>query len=206
MVGEIRIYLEGGGDGKHTKGPLRQGMHTFLKEPYAEARCKKVGLQLIACGSRNNAFEDFCRALESHPKAFNMLLVDSEGPVDSTPCEHLRTRDRWHMNGLENAQCHLMVQMMEAWLVADIDTLQREYGQGFNANALPKNPDVEKIDKASLERGLKDATRRTKKGEYHKTKHAPCLLGKIDADKVRRAAPHCDRLFKTLFQQIEQPQ
>ena len=38
----------------------------------------------------------------------------------------------------------------------------------------------------------------TQKGKYHKTMHAPDLLARIDAAKVRAAAPACDRLFNVL--------
>jgi len=57
------------------------------------------------------------------------------------------------------------------------------------------NPHVEEIDKPDLANGLKEATKRTKKGEYHKTKHAPDLLAAISPERVRRAAPNCRKLF-----------
>ncbi|MHC5728050.1 MAG: DUF4276 family protein, partial [Nostoc sp.] len=57
---------------------------------------------------------------------------------------------------------------------------------------------VETIDKDSLERSLKTATRNTTKGEYQKIKHASKLLELLDVDKVRKASPSCDRLFTTL--------
>jgi len=205
VVNEIRIYLEGGGDSRDTKIQLRQGMHAFLQDVIAIARSDRVAFRIIACGSRNNAFDDFRNALEANAQASNFLLVDSEGPVNSTPCDYLKTRDGWQVSGLEDAQCHLMVQMMEAWLVADTHALQAFYGQGFNRNALPNNPNVEEIDKPSLTRGLANATRRTQKGEYHKTRHAPKILERLDVNKVRQAAPHCDRLFITLTQQIKPP-
>ncbi len=45
--------------------------------------------------------------------------------------------------------------------------------------------------------GLEEATRDTKKGKYHKTRHAPDLLERMDAAKVRAAAA-CNRLFVAL--------
>jgi hypothetical protein len=96
-----------------------------------------------------------------------------------------------------------MVQTVEAWLVADVDAVSKFYGQGFNANTIPKNPNVEQISKEDLESTLKRATRNTPKGEYHKIKHGPKLLGQVDVSKVRKAAPHCDRLFVTLEGKME---
>ena len=67
-----------------------------------------------------------------------MLLVDAEGPVATGTCEHLRARDGWDMTGVDAQSVHLMVQTMEAWIVADADALGSYYGNGFNAGALPR--------------------------------------------------------------------
>jgi len=95
---------------------------------------------------------------------------------------------------------------MEAWLIADPDALARFYGADFRRTAIPDNPNVEEIDKAQLLSDLKTATRDTTKGEYHKTRHAPQILGELDASQVRSAAPHCERLFSTLSGLIDSPQ
>lgn len=201
MVKKIRIYIEGGGDGKNTKALIRQGFSSFLKEIVHMVKIKKIGWQIIICGSRNNAFRDFKTALKDHPDAFNVLLVDSEAPMNKPPWEHLKFRDNWDSPGVDDTHCHLMVQTMEAWFIADIETLKKFYGQGFRENLIPKNQNVEKIDKDSLERSLKEATRNTKsKGEYQKIQHASELLKHLDTHKVRKASHHCDRLFTTLAQ------
>lgn len=71
----------------------------------------------------------------------------------------------------------MMVQVMEAWLVADPDTLASFYGAGFRHNVIPKIDDVEQIDKARLESSLLRATADSKKGRYHKIRHGGPLLG-----------------------------
>ncbi|GAB1543406.1 DUF4276 family protein [Scytonema sp. NUACC21] len=202
MVKEIRIYLEGGGDGKNTKALIREGFSKFLQEIVELARSKKIKWAMTVCGSRNNAFRDFKNALESHPDAFNVLLVDAEAPVKKSPWQHLSTRDNWDVPEIDDSHCHLMVQSMEAWFIADIDTLKKFYGQGFKENAIPKNPNVETIDKDSLEPCLKIATGNTTKGEYQKIKHASKLLEMLKTEKIRSASFHCDRLFTTLTQMI----
>ena len=201
MINEVRIYVEGGGD-KETKAWVRQGFSSFLKDFVDIARSRKIKWQIIACGPRNNAYRDFMKALKTHPDVFNMLVVDSEGPVKGKPWAHLQRRDGWTSHGVDDAQCHLMVQMMEAWFIADINALEGFYGQGFNANAIPKNTNVEKISKHRIESALKAATQRTTKGEYHKTHHGPKLLEQLDVSKVRKAAPHCDRLFTILEEKM----
>ncbi len=204
MVKEIRIYIEGGGDYKETKRTLRQGFSECFKDLVNLAREHKVKWNIIACGSRNSAFDDFKTALRLHTAAFNVLLVDSEAPVAITtsPSQHLKNRDDWDFPPIEEKQIHFMVQMMEAWIVADVETLQKFYGQRFHANSIPKNKNVEQIAKTEIEAGLKTATQKTQKGEYHKTRHAPDILKLLDMGKVRGAAPYCERLFETLKEKI----
>ena len=208
MVKEIRIYIEGGGDGKNTKAPLRRGFSIFFKELVQVACSKKIKWNITVCGSRNNAFRYFNNALADHPNAFIILLVDSEAPVKlkQQPWEHLKSRDNWDAPaGVDETHCYLMVQTMEAWFMADIDTLKNFYGQGFKESAIPKKSNVETIDKNSLERSLKAASRGTKsKGEYQKIHHASELLEMLDVDKVRKASSECDRIFITLTQLMEQ--
>ena len=178
MVKEIRIYIEGGGDGKESKAKLREGFHKFLQV----SRERRINITM--CGKRNDAFRDFKNALKSHQDAFNLLLVDAEAPVKLSPWEHLKSRDNWDLPHVDDIHCHLMVQVMEAWFIADIETL-------------------EALDKDILNKKLKAATQNTSKGEYHKIKHASLLLASLNGDKVRKASPHCDRLFRTLGQIID---
>ena len=203
MVTEIRIYCEGGGDGPGTKDPFHEGMSKFLKPVIDLLRDKRIRFNLTICGGRSQAYDNFKTAINIHRDAFNVLLVDSEGPVTKTPWKHLRDRDNWDSPGCDEDQCYLMVQTMEAWLIADLDALKEFYGQGFNASAIPKNPDVEKIPKDQLASALEKASRKTQPGEYKKIRHGAKLLAMLDTAKVRKASLHCDRLFSELKAKIE---
>ncbi len=203
MVTEIRVYVEGGGDGKDTKARVRQGFTGFLSDIINTAREKRIRWSVIACGSRNSALNDFNTALRTHSDAFNILLVDSEGPVSRPPRDHLLHRDGWNLSHISDDQCHLMVQVVEAWLLADIHCLERFYGQNFHSGSIPRNPNVEQIDKPVIYSSLQAATNRTKKGAYHKILHGPELLKQLDVTRVRNAAPNCDRLFETLEELME---
>ena len=206
MVSEVRIYVEGGGDAKETKAAVRHGFGEFLRALRELARARRIGWRIIACGSRQSALDDFKRALKANPEAFNLLLVDSEGPVanPALPWQHLRQKNGWEVDvpPLRSDQCHLMVQALEAWLIADVDALDRFYGQGFNRNPIPKARNVEDVDKAALAPALKAATRGAVRGEYHKTRHAPRIMATLDVAKVRSRAPFCERLFNTLAERI----
>jgi len=204
---EIRVYVEGGGDEGKTKRRFRQGFNGFLGELRERARAKRIRWEVVACGGRSSTYDDFQVALRSHPDALNVLLVDAEGPASaSAPWNHLGSRqeDRWENPGVSDDQCHLMIQMMEAWLIADLEKLADYYGQGFQPSAIPRNPNVEQIDKPTLHRCLDRATRQSRtKGAYHKTRHAPEILETLRASVVRAKAPACDRLLVTLAQYID---
>lgn len=100
-----------------------------------------------------------------------------------------------------------MVQTMEAWFIADLEALQNYYGQGFRADKIQMrmsaDNNVENISVYNLEKWLKQATKETSKGKYKKAIHAPEILKRLNVEKVRQAAPSCDRLFTTLTQIME---
>jgi len=199
---EIRLYIEGGGDSAEAKAQLRRGFRAFLSPAYQKAREARVAMQVILCGSRTSTREDFLKAFQSHPTAFNVILVDSEERVSSAVRKHLADRDGWTFAGVDESQLQLMVQAMETWFVADPDALLRFYGNDFRLNAIPKAVDVEEIDKDQLLAALREATRQTQKGKYQKIRHASLLLALIDPEKVQQAAEHCRRLFAVVEQRI----
>ncbi len=194
----IRVYIEGGGDSAPKKAELRRGFQAFLQPLRELAQDKRLQWDVILCGSRGSAYSDYCIALRSHPDSINILLVDAEAPVAGGAWTHLVERDRWENPGVGEDRCHLMVQTVEAWLIADPDALQAYYGQGFHRGALPARRNVEDIPKADVLKALQQASKKTSKGEYHKIKHCAALLAKINANKVRLRAGHCERLFTTI--------
>lgn len=200
---EVRLYVEGGGDESQGKARLREGFSKFLRPVIQRCRDLRVGWKVIACGSRNATYDAFSTAQRSHPDATAMLLVDAEDPVEKAPWEHLKNRDRWGTERDSDERYHLMVLTMESWLLADPEALGKYYGKGFRANALPAPGRVEALGKVEIERCLRLATQGTKKGPYHKIRHGPELLGELDSSRVRREAPHCERLFHTLHEHIE---
>jgi hypothetical protein len=191
----VAIYMEGGGDSAAGKAALRQGMDVFLTVLKVAVRAKSLRWKLVCCGGRNQAFDAFQNASRDEEMAIVILLVDAEGPVTSTSSAHLTTRDGWALAGVANDVLHLMIQTMEAWIVADPDALTGYYGQHFHPNALPKALNLETVAKVDITKGLDRATRDTQKGTYHKGRHASDLLKLIDVQKVRQRCPNCERLF-----------
>ena len=202
----VAIYMEGGGSGRAGKAALRAGMDTLLEPLKQAARNKSMRWKLVCCGPRDEAFRSLRNAVRNADGAIVLLLVDAEEPVAKGPCEHLQARDKWDMTAVD-AQCvHLMVQTMEAWIVADADALRRYYCKGFNAGVLPKAVDLESVAKREVEDCLRRATERTGKGRYQKIKHASDLLQRVDAEKVQARCRHCRRLFHELGRMIDAAQ
>ena len=198
MVRELRIYFEG-------DRQLRQGMSEFLKEIQETARGRECRFQLIAGGATPVA--DFCDALKSRPEAWNILLLDSGRPDDGKLFERLRQSRSWNPpagSGELAGRVFWMVQLMEAWFLADMEALNAFYGKDFRKNVLAGNPHVEEVSKADVLSSLKQATRDTGKGAYHKTKHAPGILMRVDPEKVKAAARNCKRLFDTVLVRLQQ--
>jgi Domain of unknown function (DUF4276) len=192
-AGEIRIYFEG-------DKSLKSGFDAFFKELKARASEKRCRLEFIATGGTPE--QDFGIALRTHPKCWNILLRDSEGAHDPDRSRALCTKHGW--DAVRAESIFWMVEMMESWFHADKRALEDFYGQGFRRQALAPNPEVEKIRKQDLESGLSAATRLTRKGDYnrHKTAHGPELLAKINARRVRAAAPNCAKMFNAILERL----
>ena len=195
----VRIYVEGGGNRASLRQACRKGFRGFFEKSGMEGRMPKV----IACGSRRAAYEDFCRALEDGT-GVALLLVDAEAKVrpGEKPWEHLRRhkQDQWpRPKRARDDQCHLMVQCMETWFLADRPCLETFFGQGFIGERLPAGSHLEAISKEDVFQGLANASRGARsKRRYGKGAHSFAILAAIDPQRVRSACPHADRLLSTL--------
>ena len=162
--------------------------------------------KIIPCGSREKTYDRFCIAInDTKDDSFIVLLVDSEAAVASgdSPWEHLRKCDnKWiQPSAAADNSAQLMVQCMEAWFVADRQSLGAYFGKDFNASALPpERDDVEAIAKRDLEPTLKQATKSCSKGSYNKGRHSFELLEVLDPGKVMESSPHARRLIDALNQ------
>lgn len=197
--------MEGGGAGARGKAAIRQGMGEFLASIRGAAQDKGITWNLMPCGSRENTFGRFSEALDRGAEsAAHILLVDAEAVVTAPdPRTHLRDQDGWDLKGVPADAIHLMVQIMETWIVADPPTLASYYGPAFREAKLPRRANLEEEPKARVLAALKKATKRTGKREYDKIKHGNTLLGLIDPERVQARCRHCRRLFEELGRIVE---
>ena len=192
----VKIYVEGGAPGGLDR-ECRRGFGKFLERAGLRGRMPSI----IACGGRDRAYDRFCTAQEqARADEFIILLVDSEEGVEEGVEPWAFLERRWDKpDGTSEDNAHLMVRCMEAWFLADRDTLAQFFGDGFNANPLPNRPDVENIPKSDLYDALERATQASSKGKYGKGPHSFDLLAKLNPQKVVDASPHARRLVDTLL-------
>jgi len=199
----VTLYVEGGGH-RQLDAELRRAFQLFLTANDVVQRPR-----VVASGSRQSAYSDFCGALSRGEQAY--LLVDAEAPVAAAhalgnaaqwlPWAHLQQRDGWaRPKGATDLQCHLMVECMENWFLADATLLAAYFGKGFQAKQLPKpGGNVEALGKSQVLKGLLKATHNCDpKGVYSKGGHSFKLLSLLDPAKLLPLAPWAERFVQTL--------
>lgn len=208
----VKLYVEGGGDSKVLQSECRRGFREFLEKAGLSGKMPSIS----ACGGRRSAYEDYCTAIKNGEAA--VLLVDSEVPVieahqggadnkDWLPWAHLKSRpgDGWeNPKGGADTDCHLMVEVMESWFMADREVLKDFFNQGFRENQLPaKTRPIESLTKSAVYDALQRATADCKtKAPYGKGDHSFKLLAKLDPQKVIAASPWAKRFVDQLKQKM----
>lgn len=198
------VFVEGGGTGKDLRTRCREGFAQFLGRLNLAGGRPKI----VACGPREDAFRRLCIALDDDATGSYLLLVDSEAVVSAgVPVwKHVRERegDNWQRPvNAKDEHLHFMAVCMESWLVSDPESLGRFYGKNFTSNALPQPADLESVDKYTVMRALRSATRDTSKGEYSKGKVSFAALGAIDVSVVSQRMSFCRRLAQQLEKAVE---
>lgn len=207
MVKSIALYIEGGGDTAGTKSAMREGFSEFLKPAREMARSRSIRWRLVICGGRSQAYSAFVDAIKQEPEVFNVLLVDSEEPVEISvsPWTHLQNReaDRWSRpEGVKDPRCQMMVACMEAWFIADPESLKRHFGGNFDESKLPAANLAESRNKEQINAALRQATRGTPAKEHQKIRDGARLLKCVKIEVIREHCKWCQRLFATLEQAI----
>jgi Domain of unknown function (DUF4276) len=193
-----KICIEGGGNDAYTLRTCKSAFVRYCEKVVAPMRMPRI----VACGSRDETYSDFKASLSNGDYDLVALLVDSEDPVQTAQAiDHLRNRDHWKIPQTSAKQMFLMAQCMESWFLADKDTLENYYGQGFLRSSLPPSPNVEAIPKATVMTSLEHASAPCQKKSYHKTNHGFAILALINPILVEAASQHA-KLFNDFLRSL----
>lgn len=199
----MKIFIEGGGDSEKLQSECQRAFTKFFER--AGLKDRHLMPRVVACGSRNTAYDRFCTARRLGESA--LLLVDGEAVVAPDPATdrpvgpwaHLRQRDGWACPaGATDAHAHLMAVCMEAWFVADRTSFLTYYRTGNrrgNPTALPKPPSVEAIGKEQVFDWLAAASAPSGPLGYSKGSRSFDILAALDPEQVAKASYHAQRLF-----------
>lgn len=193
----LKIFVEGAGkQNKKLASECRQAFAQLLEKLGVPHRQFKI----IPCGARTVAFKEFCIAMGKGEHA--MLLIDSEAPVphdDFQPWQFLKQNqaDQWDKpTNAKDEDCHLMVQAMEAWLLADSKALAAYFGQGFSKAKLPKTTNLESLKKDRAFQILKTVSAKCGRDRiYHKNK-AFAVLRTVQPSKIEQGSAWASRFFQ----------
>ena len=195
------LYIEGAAQNNDLgRTRCRQAFHIFFKT----AEVTKSP-RIIACGGRQRAYEMFTDAVNSaKPNDLALLLVDAEDALaaNASNWQHLKDHDCWDRPmGADDNQVFLMVQVMEAWFLADAEALHRFFGSNFSHRPLKTWPALEAIPKHTIYQALEKATVRCKhpyKKETGSGEVSFKILCSLDPGKVEAACPHAKSLLDRL--------
>lgn len=189
------LFVEGGGESADLHARCRTAFKRFFERLGMKGRMPRI----VACGPRNDAYDQFCEAFAQGTAS--RLLVDSEDPVadvDKT-WEHLLGRDKWKKpKDATDGHVFLMTTCMETWIVADRAALRSHYGSRLNEKVLPAvDKTLEERDRQAVQNALVSATTNCDNA-YKKGKRSFDVLEKINPSGIEGHLPSLNRIRRLL--------
>jgi hypothetical protein len=173
MPGEIRIYFEG-------DKSLKPGFDAFFRQIGERADARQCKLRIVATGGTPE--RDFGIAMRKHPAAWNILLRDSEGPLDPSRPPPKADSIFW------------MVEMMESWFHADKGALAAYYKR-HPKGCVKAQSECRRDFQAGPDRRLEFRHQRHHQGQISQDQTRACLAG---VDRTRAGAEGRSQLRETI--------
>ena len=204
---DAKLFVEGGGDSNELQARCREGFRKLL-----EKSGKFAGRlpRIIACGSRQGAYDNFKTEHLAGKVSYVALLVDSEEPVadGEKPWEHLKTRDNWDCpEKATDDQVFLMTTCMETWIIADQEGLKRFFERHkpcLLAAGLPSTVNLENQQRHQIQDALVTATKDCTNA-YAKNKRSFEALANADPAVLRVHLTAFVRMERILDDKLQKP-
>jgi hypothetical protein len=197
----VRIYIEGGAEGRTADSDFRRGWKRFLNELHELARANGYhALNIVRGKGRSDTFRRFTRHETKYANDLCVLLVDAETAVsDGTHVWDVVARregDKWQRpSWATERHLYLMVHFVETWLLTDPAALRKFFKRGFKPELLPTT-NLEDRSKGDIDQALEKATEGLSKGPYrHGQAHE--IIGIVNPTRVKTLR-HGQRLFDSL--------
>lgn len=199
-----KLFVEGGGDSNELQARCREGFKRLLeKSGKFPGRLPRI----IACGSRQDAYDNFKTEHLAGKVSYVALLVDSEDPVanNEKPWEHLKIRDNWDCpEKATDDQVFLMTTCMETWIIADQNGLKRFFERHkpcLLTAGLPSTVNLETKQPHPIQNALLTATRDCTNA-YTKNKRSFEALANVDPAVLRSLLPAFVRMERILTEKL----
>lgn len=154
----VTVFIEGSSNDKN--GNLRQGFGKLFEQKL-KGRMPKI----VLGDDKHSTIRKF-KGDKLSEKKLILIDLDANEEMRETQLKELE---------LDKAQTFFMIQELEAWFISQSEILDSYYGVDIKGKVSNKDPKT--ISNPSD--FLAQLTRKTKKGEYHKVKHATDLLKKL---------------------------
>jgi Domain of unknown function (DUF4276) len=185
-VVSTQIFVEGGRN--NSDAMARQGFSQFFKRAGV-----KMLPRVVICGSRGDAIRDY-----RNRRGPAVLLVDSEQAVTAaTKIQHLLDRgdiDATHQNQLSEQDIFFMIEAMESWLIADIESIAKRHQNVKPEAAIEERvrvkTQVETIPKLASAKAIKNSL----PSAWTKGRRME-LMALLDPEIVMKLAPDAEALI-----------
>lgn len=179
MVKGKVLIIEGAPDTRN--GILRQGFHKLL-----EQKLRGKMPKIVMGDGKKQAIDKFLNYLGD--RIPNLLVdLDKEESEKEPDIKENNLSDKSDF-------VYYMIQEMEAWFLSQPEILDQYYSSELSKK-IPKRPAKEIQKPAAL---LYSITQSTRRGKYHKFKHAVDLLQQLNATGLMRDFDDFNNLVKSL--------
>ncbi len=187
---KIILFVEG--EPNSPNGDLRMGLEKLLKQKLKGKMPRIILGGGYSQGGKSQTIQKFkTNKLQTD---LALLLVDLDKPETERENDLKQENLTEHRNNV-----FYMIHEMESWFLSQPEILDRFYGiDNCKKKVSDKIPKKRAIEIPHPDEELMKITKNTKRGEYHKIKHAVELLKLLDANKLEIEFSDFKRLIERI--------